>query len=356
LTPLDKKIIGQSQAAIKLKKMIALVASSDAPAIIYGPTGSGKELVAEALHEGSRRKGKFVTLNCAAVPKDLMEAEIFGFEKGAFTGAIKSSLGKFEQAQKGTLFLDEIGDMPLDLQTKLLRALENLTISKVGSASEIKLDVRIICATHKNLEQLVEKNLFRQDLLFRLNVFPIGVPSLQDRISDVPALIEHFIQKKISKNNLNTRPFFDESSNKALQKYHWPGNIREVRNIIERAFIFFPNKKVKGDDVENYLLQIKSDIVDRAEEQNALWVEIDNLGFGSQEKEEDSISNPPNPKDFATWFDTNNSVDLRVLLRDIEIVLIEAALNRNNGNTSEASRDLKLLRTTLIEKIKKYGL
>ena len=143
MKPLDKKIIGQSSAAVQLKKMIALIAPSDAPAIIYGATGSGKELVAEALHEESRRKGRFVTVNCAAIPKELMEADIFGFEKGAFTGAVKSSTGKFEQAQKGTLFLDEIGDMPADLQTKLLRVLENSVISKVGSNSEIKLDVRI---------------------------------------------------------------------------------------------------------------------------------------------------------------------------------------------------------------------
>ena len=146
---LDKKIIGQSSAAVQLKKMIALIAPSDAPAIIYGATGSGKELVAEALHEESRRKGRFVTVNCAAIPKELIEAEIFGFEKGAFTGAVKSTTGKFEQAQKGTLFLDEIGDMPADLQTKLLRVLENSVISKVGSNAEVKLDVRIICATHK---------------------------------------------------------------------------------------------------------------------------------------------------------------------------------------------------------------
>jgi len=193
---LDNKIIGQSPAAIKLKKMISLVAPSDAPAIIYGPTGSGKELVAEALHEESRRKGKFITINCAAIPKELIEAELFGFEKGSFTGAVRASTGKFEQAQKGTLFLDEIGDMPLDLQTKLLRVLESSTISKVGGTLDIKLDVRIICATHRHLEDMVQKNLFREDLLFRLNVFPIDVPSLKDRISDLPELMSGLISKR----------------------------------------------------------------------------------------------------------------------------------------------------------------
>ena len=239
MKPLDKKIIGRSSAAVQLKKMIALIAPSDAPAIIYGATGSGKELVAEALHEESRRKGRFITVNCAAIPKELIEAEIFGFEKGAFTGAVKSSTGKFEQAQKGTLFLDEIGDMPADLQTKLLRVLENSVISKVGSNSEIKLDVRIVCATHKNLSDMVASNKFREDLLFRLNVFPIdAVPNLSERNEDIPEIIEHFIERKSSKTGSVSRPIFDE---KALTKK------KELSNILSCAlawarFQFYENE------------------------------------------------------------------------------------------------------------------
>ena len=357
MKPLDKKIIGQSSAAVQLKKMIALIAPSDAPAIIYGATGSGKELVAEALHEESRRKGRFVTVNCAAIPKELIEAEIFGFEKGAFTGAVKSSTGKFEQAQKGTLFLDEIGDMPADLQTKLLRVLENSVISKVGSNSEIKLDVRIVCATHKNLSEMVTSNKFREDLLFRLNVFPIDVPDLAERNEDIPEIIEHFIEKKCSKTGSVSRPIFDEKALSVLQNYDWPGNIREVRNIVERAMVFFPKAKISDEDVKKYLLSIDSDVVLRAEEQDAIWSELDELGkhMPSLEKTKDSTE-PPAPKDFAKWFERNNSVDLRSLLRDIEIVFIEAAMDRNSGNTSEAAKDLKLIRTTLIEKIRKYGL
>ena len=357
MTPLDKKIIGQSPAAIQLKKMIALIAPSDAPAIIFGATGSGKELVAEALHEESRRKGRFVTINCAAIPKELIEAEIFGFEKGAFTGAVKSSIGKFEQAQKGTLFLDEIGDMPADLQTKLLRVLENSVISKVGSTAEIKLDVRIICATHKNLNEMVASNKFREDLLFRLNVFPIEVPNLSERHEDIPEIIEHFIQKKSVKKGSDSQPIFEESALNALQNYDWPGNIREVRNIVERAMVFFPKAKISDQDVRKYLLRIDSDIVIRAEEQDAIWSELDELGKNIRPSEKTVIdTDPPSPQDFANWFDKNNSVDLRSLLRDIEIVFIETALDRNDGNTSEASKDLKLQRTTLIEKIKKYGI
>ena len=357
MTPLDRKIIGQSPAAIQLKKMIALIAPSDAPAIILGATGSGKELVAEALHEESRRKGRFVTVNCAAIPKELIEAEIFGFEKGAFTGAVKSSIGKFEQAQKGTLFLDEIGDMPADLQTKLLRVLENSVISKLGSNSEIKLDVRIVCATHKNLNEMVSANKFREDLLFRLNVFPIDVPNLSERPQDIQDIIEHFIQKKTSKSGSNYRPVFDQKAVKVLQDYNWPGNIREVRNIVERAMVFFPKANVSDEDVKKYLLRIDSDVVIRAAEQDVIWSELDQLSNKTQTSE-NNVANgdPPSPKDFANWFDINNSVDLRALLRDIEIVLIEAAMDRNGGNTSEAAKDLKLIRTTLIEKIKKYGI
>ena len=356
MTTINTKIIGKSKPAVELKKMINLVASSSSPVIINGPTGSGKELVAEAIHEESRRKGNFVALNCAAIPSELMEAEIFGFEKGAFTGALKTTTGKFEQANKGTLFLDEIGDMPFGLQTKLLRVLENSTISRVGSNKEIKLDVRIICATHKNLNSLVEENIFREDLLFRLNVFPIAVPSLKNRSDDIPDLVKHFLDLKTRTENIK-QPKFDQSAISALTNYDWPGNIREVRNVIERALIFFPNQPVNGDDVEKYLITVNSDVVSRAEEQTDIWSEFDQLSFRESDKVEPQLNKlPPAPEDFAQWFETNNSVDLRSLLRDIEIVFIEAAMDRNGGNTSEAAKDLKLLRTTLIEKIKKYGI
>ena len=357
MTTLDRKIIGQSPNTIQLKKMIKLVAGSDAPVIITGPTGTGKELVAEALHEESRRKGNFVAINCSAIPRELMEAELFGFEKGAFTGAIKATQGKFELAQKGTIFLDEIGDMPSDLQTKLLRTLENSVINRVGSSSEIKLNVRVVCATHKDLEKLVVQNEFREDLLFRLNVFPIEVPSLKERREDIPDLIDFFLQKKISQSKTTQSPFFDESSLAVLGAYDWPGNIRELRNIIERAFVFFPKGKISADDVKNYLLKVSSGIVLRNEEQDAIWQEVDGLSkFSTEEVYEENNKRVPLPRDFSNWFEQNNSVDIRVLLRDIEIVLIEAAMNRNNGNTSEAAKDLKLLRTTLIEKVKKYGI
>jgi sigma-54 specific flagellar transcriptional regulator A len=204
---------------------------------------------------------------------------------------------------------------------------------------------------------MVDSNKFREDLLFRLNVFPIEVPSLSERHQDIPEIIEHFIQKKSSKNGSDARPNFEESALHALQNHDWPGNIREVRNIVERAMVFFPKAKISDQDVRKYLLKIDNDVVIRAEEQDAIWSELDELGKNIRPLEQTVIeSDPPSPKDFATWFDKNNSVDLRSLLRDIEIVFIETAMDRNDGNTSEAAKDLKLQRTTLIEKIKKYGI
>ena len=237
---IDKKIIGSSPAVTQLKKMILLVAPSDSPTIIYGPTGSGKELVAEALHQESRRKGNFITLNCAAIPKELIEAELFGFEKGSFTGALKTSPGKFEQAQNGTLFLDEIGDMPAEVQTKLLRVIESAAVTKVGGSRSIKLNVRIVCATHKDLEKLVGEKKFRR-LIIQVERFPIDVPSLKSR-KDLPDILEHAINLKYSSSSSSSRPYFSDNALETLKQYEWPGNIRELRNIVERAFIFFQVK------------------------------------------------------------------------------------------------------------------
>ena len=355
MTDLSIKIIGQSTAIQNLRKMIELVSSADSPVIVSGPTGSGKEVVAEAIHVCSRRAGKFIAINCAAIPKELMEAEIFGFEKGAFTGALQTTKGKFEQANNGTLFLDEIGDMSLDLQTKLLRVLENSIIARVGSTKEIKLNVRIICATHKNLKNEVERNFFREDLLFRLNVFPVEVPSLAQRSEDVPALISHFLKKKIQ-GRQSKAPLFQDGALQALVSYGWPGNVREVRNVVERSLAFFPGKPISAEDVGKYLITVDNSIIDRSNEQDTLWEGFKDLTATDTAARDDDQLIPPSPEAFSNWFKRNTTVDLRRMLRDIEIVLIKAALDKNNQNMSDASRDLKLLRTTLIGKIKKYGL
>ena len=356
MSRIDEKIIGGSEAANNLKQMISLVAPSDSAVIINGPTGAGKELVAEALHDESRRKGKFIAVNCAAIPKDLMEAELFGYEKGAFTGAVKTTHGKFEQANAGTLFLDEIGDMSLDLQSKLLRILENSCVTRVGGHKETKVNVRVVCATHKDLGNLVSNSEFRDDLFFRLNVFPIQVPSLSDRLDDIPLLIDHLLKNSKSHHSNNSKTSFSKSGLAALKKYDWPGNIRELRNIIERAAVFYPGQEIDNEKVSKSLLNINASyVLDRQEEANNIWESLDDLG-GAVRGTTDQTAPPPSPSDFATLFEFKNSVDLRRLLQDIEIVLIESAMRRNGGNTSEASRDLKLQRTTLIEKIKKFGL
>ena len=355
MSDIDKKIIGGSEAANNLKQMISLIAPSDSAVIINGPTGAGKELVAEALHDESRRKGRFIAVNCAAIPKDLMEAELFGYEKGAFTGAIKTTHGKFEQADSGTLFLDEIGDMSLDLQSKLLRILENSSVTRVGGSKETKVNVRVVCATHKDLASLVSQKAFRDDLFFRLNVFPIQVPSLLDRLEDIPDLIEHLLNNSKSRHFKNSNTSFAQSGLDALQKYDWPGNIRELRNIIERAAVFYPGQEIDDEKVRKSLININASYVLSRQETDDIWESLDDLG-GVTRGQTDQKASPPSPADFSSLFEYSNSIDLRRLLRDIEIVLIESAMNRNAGNTSEASKDLKLQRTTLIEKIKKYGL
>ena len=246
MTVMYSKLVGSSEATMRLKKLITMVAPSNSAVIIQGQTGVGKELVAESVHDASRRKGKFVAVNCAAIPRDLMEAELFGYEKGAFTGAIKTTHGKFEQANKGTLFLDEIGDMNLELQSKLLRVLENSIVTRVGGRTDIQLDVRVVCATHKDLKVLVTQNKFREDLLFRLNVFPIQVPPLRERLDDIPEIVNHFLKKNHSVSAAEAPIGFDEGGLKALSTYEWPGNIRELKNILERAKVFFPWPKHKS--------------------------------------------------------------------------------------------------------------
>ena len=356
MTVMYSKLVGSSEATMRLKKLISMVAPSNSAVIIQGQTGVGKELVAESVHDASRRKGKFVAVNCAAIPRDLMEAELFGYEKGAFTGAIKTTPGKFEQANKGTLFLDEIGDMNLELQSKLLRVLENSIVTRVGGRTDIQLDVRVVCATHKDLSVLVTQNKFREDLLFRLNVFPIQVPPLRERLDDIPEIVNHFLKSNHSASATEAPIGFDEGGLEALSTYEWPGNIRELKNILERAKVFFPGQNINHEQVTQTLLGFdQNSFFSQAEESQNIWSALDELGGAERGHEAKEIA-PPAPKDFSRLFDTANSVDVRRLLRDIEITLIEKALERNAGNTSEAAKDLHLQRTTLIEKIKKYGL
>jgi DNA-binding NtrC family response regulator len=244
------QLVGSSTAMKKLIAQIDRVASSETRVCILGETGTGKELVARAIHEKSpRHDGAFVTLNCAAVPAELIESELFGHEKGAFTGAAGRHIGKFEQAEGGTLFLDEIGDMPVAMQAKLLRVLEEGEVERVGGDKPIKVNVRVVVATHRNLEQLVEQNAFRRDLFHRIYVFPLALPPLRERAEDFADLVAHFARQVAAQNGWREKEFRAEAI-AALERYAWPGNVRELRNVVERLVLLAEGEKVSAEDVQ----------------------------------------------------------------------------------------------------------
>lgn len=240
-------MIGESPAIIHVRDIIDKVAPTDARVLITGANGTGKEVVAHLIHENSQRaNGPMVEVNCAAIPGELIESELFGHIKGSFTGAVKDRAGKFEQADGGTLFLDEIGDMSLSAQTKVLRALQENEITRVGSDKTIKVNVRVIAATNKDLQQEIHNGHFREDLFHRLNVIPIHVPDLEQRKEDIPLLINHFSQLICQEQGWKTKNF-DANAVAALQQHHWPGNIRELRNVVERLIILSGNTITEQD-------------------------------------------------------------------------------------------------------------
>ena len=241
------EIVGKSSALRKVLKRVETVAPTDSTVLIYGETGAGKELIARAIHDLSPRKSKaFVKLNCAAIPTGLLESELFGHERGAFTGAIAQRIGRFEVANGGTIFLDEIGEIPLELQTKLLRVLQEREFERLGSSRTLRTDARLIAATNRDLEAMVAEQKFRSDLFFRLNVFPIQVPPLRERHGDIPLLVRHFAQQ-FSKRMNKTIDTISSATMEALSRYHWPGNIRELQNVIERAVITSTGPVLKVD-------------------------------------------------------------------------------------------------------------
>lgn len=245
------QMIGNSEPLQKIQEIIGKVAPTDARVLITGPNGSGKELVARALHDQSNRKNApFVEVNCAAIPSELIESELFGHEKGSFTSAIKTRIGKFEQADGGTLFLDEIGDMSLSAQAKVLRALQEQKITRVGSDKDISVDVRVLAATNKNMKEEIEAKRFREDLYHRLSVILIKVPSLAERIDDIPLLAEHFVNESCKEMGVPKKEISADAIKK-LQTYPWTGNIREFRNVIERLVIL-SGKTIEASDVELY--------------------------------------------------------------------------------------------------------
>jgi formate hydrogenlyase transcriptional activator len=244
------RIIGKNAALRRVLDMVQVVGPTDATVLIKGETGTGKELIAEAIHKCSdRSNGPFVKVNCSAIPAGLLESELFGHERGAFTGAVARGIGRFERAHRGTLFLDEIGDLPLELQPKLLRVIQEKQFERLGGASTIHTDVRVICATHRNLVEMVEKREFRADLFYRLSVFPIELPPLRDRSEDIPSLVHHFAMAYAARMGKSIEHVSDDVMT-ALVRYDWPGNIRELQNFVERSVILTNGRELRAPIAE----------------------------------------------------------------------------------------------------------
>jgi sigma-54 specific flagellar transcriptional regulator A len=357
---------GVSPAVTAVNRLIQQVAPYDSTVLILGESGTGKEIAARAIHAASpRRQRPFVAVNCGAIPAELLESELFGHEKGSFTGAITARKGRFEIAEGGTLFLDEIGDMSLPMQVKLLRVLQERIYERVGSNTSSECDVRIIAATHRNLEESIIKGTFRGDLFYRLNVFPIEMPTLADRIDDLPALIGDFVAQSARRGRPSLRLLPETLS--ALCNYSWPGNIRELSNLIERLAILCPERPVSvGDLPARYRpadwtapampapaasQQIPQMLASMAGPEESETVSDDDAGIpAALWKSEDA-----SPLSGSTQL-PENGVDLRAHLTLIERSLISQALQRSGGTVAHAARLLSLRRTTLVEKLRKLGM
>lgn len=349
-------LIGRSTRMAVVRRMMAQVASRDVNVLITGESGTGKEVVARNLHQASERAdGPFVPVNCGAIPADLLESELFGHEKGAFTGAVNARSGRFELASGGTLFLDEIGDMPLAMQVKLLRVLQERCFERVGGTKTIHVDVRVIAATHKDLEKMIRDELFREDLYYRLNVFPIEIPALRERIEDLPALLDELIgrQRALGQGSIQVHPL----ALKQLQRYGWPGNVRELVNLIERLIILYPEQIIGLDELpakfcaapgateNSSALDSMTSSVDLPLQLLAAIEQADACDEGA------SVVVPE-----LTVASMAEGVDLKQHLEFIERELIEQALRAHQGVVARAAEHLQVRRTTLVEKMRKYGI
>jgi sigma-54 specific flagellar transcriptional regulator A len=339
---LFRSLVGTSRAVQHVRQMMEQVADTEASVLILGDSGTGKEVVARNLHYHSkRRQGPFVPVNCGAIPAELLESELFGHEKGAFTGAITARSGRFELAEGGTLFLDEIGDMPLPMQVKLLRVLQERTFERVGSNRTQNADVRIIAATHKDLEKMIEEGTFREDLYYRLNVFPIEMAPLRERVEDIPLLMNELISRMEHEKRGSIR--FNSAAIMSLCRHDWPGNVRELANLVERMAIMHPYgvigvmelpKKFRhvDDDDEQYATSLHDEMEERA-----------------------AISAPMVVPEAQAMLPVEG-LDLKEYLGNLEQGLIHQALEDAGGVVARAAERLRIRRTTLVEKMRKYGM
>ena len=397
-------IIGQSPATQTLRQLIKTIAASSSTALVTGESGTGKELVAQALHAtGPRAEGRFVPINCGAIPRELIESELFGHRKGAFTGAVVDRIGRIELAHGGTLFLDEIGDLPMDMQVKLLRVLQERCILPVGASREVPVDVRVVAATHKNLEQEVKEGRFREDLYYRLNVLPIRTTPLRERYQDRVELLGFYADKHAMP---GSRPVsFAPDMLEMLAQYAWPGNVRELSNLVDRFSTLFPGQRIGCHTVPSCMLPtglvpLQTERLGR--EQEAPWAvaatavpvpaapapvpavtelnaqAFDPVALAMSMASDDEALAPPAPVLHSLATSASNDeinaveeaiflaqgiqvlppdgISLKQHLVDIERSLIEQALSRTQGNVSRTAKLLQLQRTTLIEKINKYEL
>lgn len=313
-----ENIVGESPAIKEIFRLVDKIADTDSTVLVTGESGTGKELIAQSIHYRSRRAERpFIAVNCAAIPEGLLESELFGHMKGAFTGAVTTRAGKFEMADRGTIFLDEIGDMSPKLQVKVLRALQERVIQPVGSSKNREVDIRVIAATNQNLEDAVAKGSFRQDLYYRLNVIPIHLPALRDRRDDIPLLIRHFLKKHQAEAGAKTG--FAPDAMERFRAYDWPGNVRELENLVQRLVVLKGGGEIAAAD-------LPPNVAGRSQV------------FASEET-----------------FLPEDGVDLKAMVERFEADLIRKALDRSEGNKNRAAQLLRLNRTTLIEKLKKMG-
>ena len=333
---LFRSLVGTSREIKNVRSMMAQVADTDVTVLIEGESGTGKEVVARNLHyNSSRRKEPFVPVNCGAIPAELLESELFGHEKGAFTGAINSRAGRFEMAEGGTLFLDEIGDMPLHMQVKILRVLQEKSFERVGGNKSYTTNVRIVAATHRKLEKMIEEGTFREDLYYRLNVFPIEMPSLRERSEDIPLLINELVARLESENRGSIR--FNSAAILSLCNHPFSGNVRELANLVERMAIMQPFGVVGVQDLPNKYRHVD---VDDDEFDRLNTVEVKTSVVSSN----DVVLLP------------ESGIDLKEYIMTLEQNLIQQALDNTGGVVARAADQLMIRRTTLVEKMRKYGL
>ncbi len=334
---LFRSLVGTSRIINGVRAMMTQVADKDVTVLIAGESGTGKEVVARNLHYHSqRRNGPFVPVNCGAIPSELLESELFGHEKGAFTGAVSARAGRFELAEGGTLFLDEIGDMPLHMQVKILRVLQEKSYERVGGNKAFKTNVRIIAATHRNLDKMITDGRFREDLYYRLNVFPIEMPSLKERSEDIPLLINELVARLEHEKRGSIR--FNSAAILSLCRHPWPGNVRELANLVERMAIMHPYGVVGAQD-----LPAKYRHVEISEEELIY-----------EEQKGPVEPTVVSPSDVALL--PENGIDLKEYISGLELSLIQQALDNSGGVVARAADQLMIRRTTLVEKMKKYGI